>query len=850
MHRNGLGSLLPFPLTPVSRQTGTRLVLPLSSSAGPLKKRGLRANDVATRALKDMRPTLLLFLQKLECVQAIDSSSGKTRTMTKEVLESDVGGSCQEIKLKSEESSNVQEVTEERWLVYTEPVQLESEAVTELKLAFRLDKPAGVEQAYAWLPLRSYGLRFLIQADWRVPSSREAITEAVFNQRIRDQVPNAYAEAAKIFAAAALKAAGLDAPNESGTAWNQLEAGIEAARNVLVPLYTSIPRPGDATDFFQETDVKILRAVMDVAVILVRVPFPGVKESGSEGGSEDVHDQETAWRLELVTPRRAVRAELPEGVPASLSHLQQSIELLLAQADRYVEVGGMPARAAEGLRVPVLDADIALDCLQAMGRLHMQKVANDQLNALTDEDIEVLQLLLLIVAVAALKKPQLADDVRYLQIIPTEGGELVSLTAEEARGFKVYDVPPDMLGIEALLGAGQRLDPRLTQTARPEVREFLLGLGVEQVDGLAFFTNVLLPVLTSSEAPEAEKLLLATRQFKDLLAICEDQEKKDSLIETLRASDAGWWVLASVGTSDCEAVQVGGKTGPGLHVSPLPGKLADQVGVDWLPPASTYKNSEESEESEADWNAFWMLLGAAPVFQVQERQGDFHSDELERLLAAASTPDLAMEVVEVLEPHGEYYAQWLFKPDSQDEPSEIAQLLCTKPWLPTQGGEVVPMNLAWLPPEKPKSVEARFHFDACVSPFAQAWPALGVESSPSAATLIAIVECLRSKDKLRLKIPEMASLYSRMGSPGRQDPSGNQGGGSGGTLFNKIFGQKNLDRFIEEEQWVFIPNHPRRGSGCCSGCLPSFCPCFRHAGLLRQSGVSGWLRSQSQGCHD
>lgn len=28
--------------------------------------------------------------------QAIDSSSGKTRTMTKEVLESDVGGSCQE----------------------------------------------------------------------------------------------------------------------------------------------------------------------------------------------------------------------------------------------------------------------------------------------------------------------------------------------------------------------------------------------------------------------------------------------------------------------------------------------------------------------------------------------------------------------------------------------------------------------------------------------------------------------------------------------------------------------------------------------------------------------------------
>ena len=38
--------------------------------AGPLKKRGMRAHDVAEKALKDMRPTLLLFLRKLECVEA------------------------------------------------------------------------------------------------------------------------------------------------------------------------------------------------------------------------------------------------------------------------------------------------------------------------------------------------------------------------------------------------------------------------------------------------------------------------------------------------------------------------------------------------------------------------------------------------------------------------------------------------------------------------------------------------------------------------------------------------------------------------------------------------------------
>ena len=37
---------------------------------GPLKKRGLRASDVGQRALRDVQPTLLLFLRKLARVEA------------------------------------------------------------------------------------------------------------------------------------------------------------------------------------------------------------------------------------------------------------------------------------------------------------------------------------------------------------------------------------------------------------------------------------------------------------------------------------------------------------------------------------------------------------------------------------------------------------------------------------------------------------------------------------------------------------------------------------------------------------------------------------------------------------
>ena len=46
--------------------------------------------------------------------------------------------------------------------------------------------------------------------------------------------------------------------------------------------------------------------------------------------------------------------------------------------------------------------------------------------------------------------------------------EWVGPTLRKAKGFSVYDVPADMVGIEALLGAGQRLDPRLSHKAAAE----------------------------------------------------------------------------------------------------------------------------------------------------------------------------------------------------------------------------------------------------------------------------------------------------------------------------------------------------------------------------------------------
>jgi hypothetical protein len=46
-------------------------------------------------------------------------------------------------------------------------------ATTTVALAFDTNTPAPKAQlAYAFLPMRSYGLRFMVQGDWVVPSAR------------------------------------------------------------------------------------------------------------------------------------------------------------------------------------------------------------------------------------------------------------------------------------------------------------------------------------------------------------------------------------------------------------------------------------------------------------------------------------------------------------------------------------------------------------------------------------------------------------------------------------------------------------------------------------------------------
>ena len=56
------------------------------------------------------------------------------------------------------------------------------------------------QNVFAYLPLRSYGFRFIIQGDFEVPSSREDVdSDKSWNQWLREEIPQLFIDALSVF---------------------------------------------------------------------------------------------------------------------------------------------------------------------------------------------------------------------------------------------------------------------------------------------------------------------------------------------------------------------------------------------------------------------------------------------------------------------------------------------------------------------------------------------------------------------------------------------------------------------------------------------------------------------------
>ncbi|XP_073345224.1 uncharacterized protein [Pagrus major] len=161
----------------------------------------LRSESHQTRNLfHDVHPSLLLFLHRLRSIIIYNQSEKRLVTMTRKDLSHNV--------LEVEHTEGI-----ERWLVVktmVHPKKIKEDVEsTELALAFQLDSSntesdivcqPQKQPVFAYLPLRSFGFRFIIQGDFDIPSSREDVDrDSSWNQWLRSEIPQLFLQAMDVF---------------------------------------------------------------------------------------------------------------------------------------------------------------------------------------------------------------------------------------------------------------------------------------------------------------------------------------------------------------------------------------------------------------------------------------------------------------------------------------------------------------------------------------------------------------------------------------------------------------------------------------------------------------------------
>jgi hypothetical protein len=194
-----LGYILPEwrspdePQHPDARRWTTTIALPFKDAIR-------RDTSSLVRQFDDIRPSLLLFTHRLRSIAVRDEIAGTVREMARSSLGDGIVDADGRWLIEREE------------LATDEGVRRGGADLTEIALAFPLDKDSESESdndndgdedglppqrpAFAFLPLRNYGLRFIVQADFVLPSSREDIaTDSTWNQWLRSRVPRLFASA-------------------------------------------------------------------------------------------------------------------------------------------------------------------------------------------------------------------------------------------------------------------------------------------------------------------------------------------------------------------------------------------------------------------------------------------------------------------------------------------------------------------------------------------------------------------------------------------------------------------------------------------------------------------------------
>ncbi|GER41663.1 histidine kinase [Striga asiatica] len=172
----------------------TCIVLPFR----PTMVEGFAMNHILSM-FSDLHPSLLLFLHRLRCIKFRNLIDHSLIVMRRKVL----GDGIVEVALGNEKMT---------WFVVSQ--KLRADAIrsdvqtTEISIAFTLQEKSdggyapilNQQPVFAFLPLRTYGLKFILQGDFVLPSSREEVDgNSPWNQWLLSEFPDLFVSAERSF---------------------------------------------------------------------------------------------------------------------------------------------------------------------------------------------------------------------------------------------------------------------------------------------------------------------------------------------------------------------------------------------------------------------------------------------------------------------------------------------------------------------------------------------------------------------------------------------------------------------------------------------------------------------------
>ncbi|XP_026387919.1 uncharacterized protein LOC113283008 [Papaver somniferum] len=174
----------------------TCIILPFK----PKLKEGTSISSIVSM-FSDLHPSLLLFLHRLRCIKFKNMLTKECVVLRRETLEDGI------VKI----SHGKEKLS---WFVASQKlhgsVLRPDVQTTEISIAFTLDESADgqykphLEQqpVFAFLPLRTYGLKFILQGDFVLPSSREEVDgNSAWNQWLLSEFPSLFVGAQRSFCA-------------------------------------------------------------------------------------------------------------------------------------------------------------------------------------------------------------------------------------------------------------------------------------------------------------------------------------------------------------------------------------------------------------------------------------------------------------------------------------------------------------------------------------------------------------------------------------------------------------------------------------------------------------------------